>query len=275
MSLTILFIYDLFVFVQVCTFVPDWFDRRITPDTFRLFGKRAPAIEAAKQYVDQVKDSLDVSEYRERIADDAQIPQHSREEWREATDTTIAELDKKCREPKRLLFFKNAVYETTYNDPSKKERFSHSQKAVLLDIPRQEDLISFRPIILFVPPIGLKNVFFDPDKDKATYQMEGWKEVKIGTPIERTQYIKNYVQARRKQYGLKHYFNSTIHASMGETLHKVAIEISDNGLWDKAQVVVACSRTKLGVNTIFVGEKVCKILVLFFHFFMMHVLYFI
>ena len=135
--------------------------------------------------------------------------------------------------------------------------FSHSQKAVLLDMPRQEDLISFRPIPIFVPPIGLKNVCFEPNKEKAAYIREGWKEVKISTAMERTQYIKNYIQARRKQYGLKHYFNSTIHASMGETLHKVAVEISDDGLWDKAQVVVACSRTKFGKNTIFVGEKVC------------------
>ena len=84
--------------------------------------------------------------------------------------------------------------------------------------------------------------------------------------MERTQYIKNYVQARRKQYGLKHYFNSTIHASMGETLHKVAVEISDDGLWDKAQVVVACSRTKFGKNTIFVGEKVYIQLILTYRF---------
>ena len=44
---------------------------------------------------------------------------------------------------------------------------------------------------------------------------------------------------------------------MGETLNRVAVEISEDGLWDKAQVVVAISRTRIGKNTIFVGNKVC------------------
>ena len=63
----------------------------------------------------------------------------------------------------------------------------------------------------------------------------------------------------RKQYGLKHRIKSTIHASIGDTLKKVATDISDENesfkLSDKAQVIVACSRTKLGKNTIFVEDK--------------------
>ena len=46
---------------------------------------------------------------------------------------------------------------------------------------------------------------------------------------------------------------------MGDTLHKVAIEISDNDphykLWDKAEVVVMLSRTRIGCNIIFVGNQ--------------------
>ena len=34
------------------------------------------------------------------------------------------------------------------------------------------------------------------------------------------------VQAQRRQYGLKHHVTSTIHASMGDTLNKVALQIS-------------------------------------------------
>ena len=45
---------------------------------------------------------------------------------------------------------------------------------------------------------------------------------------------------------------------MGDTLHKVSMEISDNDnsfkLWEKEQVVVAPSQTKLGKRTIFVGD---------------------
>ena len=46
---------------------------------------------------------------------------------------------------------------------------------------------------------------------------------------------------------------------MGNTLHKVEMEISDIDnsfkFWGKEQVVVALSRTKLVKGTIFVGDK--------------------
>ena len=46
---------------------------------------------------------------------------------------------------------------------------------------------------------------------------------------------------------------------MGDTLPSVAIEISQQNsnfkMWDKGQMVVVTSRTKLGKDTIFVGNK--------------------
>ena len=46
---------------------------------------------------------------------------------------------------------------------------------------------------------------------------------------------------------------------MGDTLHKIVTEISSEGndfrLWDKAQAVVLLSRTKLGSDIFFVGDK--------------------
>ena len=62
------------------------------------------------------------------------------------------------------------------------------------------------------------------------------------------EYNYNFVQyslrAKRTQYGLKHHVTSTIHASMSDTLSKVALAISDDDdkeLFVKAQVVVAIS----------------------------------
>ena len=44
---------------------------------------------------------------------------------------------------------------------------------------------------------------------------------------------------------------------MGDTLNKVAMQLTGSmyELWDKAQVIVALTRTKLGKNIIFVGSK--------------------
>ena len=85
----------------------------------------------------------------------------------------------------------------------------------------------------------------------------GFYEVDIGLAPTRTQAITRYQQAQRQQYGLKHRVTSTIHAAMGDTLSKVAMQITDTmfELWDKAQVIVAFSRTKVGKNVILVGDK--------------------
>ena len=44
---------------------------------------------------------------------------------------------------------------------------------------------------------------------------------------------------------------------MGDTLHKVAMKVTDLmfELWDKGQIVVALTRTKFGKNIILVGQK--------------------
>ena len=68
------------IHTKVCTFVNSWTSPQITPNTFRLYGKRAPAIEAAKCYVQQVRNTLHRTCWRERIADDAQVRQRSRQE---------------------------------------------------------------------------------------------------------------------------------------------------------------------------------------------------
>ena len=58
---------------------------------------------------------------------------------------------------------------------------------------------------------------------------------------------------------MKPHVTSTVHASMGDTLCKIATEISFTDinfkLWDKAQVVVLLSRTRYAKDIIFVCNK--------------------
>ena len=65
--------------------------------------------------------------------------------------------------------------------------------------------------------------------------------------------------SQRKQYGLKHHVTFIVHETMGDTLHKIATEISTEGndfrLWDKSQSIVMLSRTRVGSNIIFVGNN--------------------
>ena len=62
------------------------------------------------------------------------------------------------------MFLIGAVYEITYNDPTKQGKFAHSQLALLLDLPLQEDLNRFKKIPVYIPPPGIKTVVYDSNK---------------------------------------------------------------------------------------------------------------
>ena len=238
------------------TFVETWNDPIITPDVFRAYGKKLPANAACMNYIEQVKNQLNEDQYIIQDSQDYEKSQHSLEDWRVASPYTREKLDKMCKEPRKILFFKGAVYECTYN---KKGHFSHTQLAILLDLPTNEDLQSFRDIYLYVAPRTLKDFTYDPTKTTDTYINEGWKKTKIGIPILNTHATTYSTKAQRKQYGLKHYVTSTLHVLQGLTINKIASELnmfsSDYNLWDVAQLLVLLSRTRRAENIIFVGNK--------------------
>ena len=248
---------------QHCTFVDTWNSEEITPDTYRLFGKKFPAKEASRRFVENIKMRDDVGTVLEKTSDDVENPRFSHAEWRTASETTSVALDKKLKEPRTLLFYRGAIFEFTYNCH---KVFSHSQMGLLFDLPSQEDLDRCRKIKILVAPPSSKHITWDPTLSKRAYIEQGFLEKKVGLAPERTQFIANDIQAQRRQYGLKHRVTSTIHAAMGDTLPRVAMEISEDNnhfkLWDKAQVVVLLSRTKFSKDLVFVGSKCSTILAL-------------
>ena len=126
-------------------------------------------------------------------------------------------------------------------------------------MPLQDDLDNWKKIYILIAPASMKEVKYDPSKSKQYYLSLGFKEVLIGTAPERIYNIDYFTHAKRKQYGLKHYYALTIHSAMGDTLPKMAAEISYSDpkykLWDKGQLIVILSRTRSAKDTIFVGSK--------------------
>ena len=57
-------------FIQLCsdnfTFVDDWDDDRIPASTMRLYSKRVPAKDAAKQFVERVRRQIDEVDRKEK-----------------------------------------------------------------------------------------------------------------------------------------------------------------------------------------------------------------
>ena len=207
------------------TFVEDWTPDKITPSTYRLYGKRDPAKEAAKQFVERVQRSIPAHQLRDKKSDDIEKSRYSHQEWNRASVSTTNQMEQATKEPNLLLFFRGAKYEFTYNQEGK---FSQSQMALLYDLPDQTDLNGWKKIKVLAAPPGIKDIEFDEEASKDLYLERGFKEVRVGVAPERTRLLKNSTQAKRKQYGLRHRVTSTIHAAMGDTLISMATEISLN-----------------------------------------------
>ena len=239
------------------TFLDNWEDPAIPPSTIRLYSKKVPVREATKQHDARVRRHYSIDQIRERVSNDVERSRYSQQEWSVATTPTIAQLDHKVKEPRSLLFFRGAIYVCTFNDIS--GSFSQSQMALLFDLPSQEQLNNWQKIKVLIAPPGTKEIIYDDTMTKQSFINNGFIECRIGTSNEYTQSLKNNIQGKRKQYGLKPYVSSTIHGAMGDTLQFMATQISTQdcnfSLWDKEQLVVLLSRTKKAENSIFIGQK--------------------
>ena len=246
-------------FLDLCsnhlTFVPNWTDPAITTNTYRLYSKKVPAKEAALEFIQRVRRQILPHLLRVSSAHDIERNRFSHLDWQRASADTKSYLNTHVKEQETLLLFKGAVYEFTYNNDG---YFSQAQSAILYDLPSQEDIDRWRKIPVLAAPTGTKDIHFGSDATKESYLALGFTEVKVGPAPERLVNSHN-IQSRRKQYGLKHRVTSTIHAAMGDTLCRMATEVSRTdpnfSVWDKGQLVVVLSRTKLARNTIFVGIK--------------------
>ena len=179
------------------------------------------------------------------------------QEWSTARDVVSSQLDHKVKETRSLLFFCCAIYLCTYNDNS--GLFSQSQMVLLFDLLNQNQLDKWQKIKVLIAPPGTKEIFFHEDWSKEDYLNIGFKECSIGITKEYTQSLKNNMQGKGNQYGLKPYVSSTIHGAMEDTFQYMATQISVHDsnfiLWDRGQLNVILSRTEKGKNSLFIGPK--------------------
>ena len=252
---------DLLVrFREICskifTFVDSWDDDRITSQTFRVFSKKVPAKTALKDFQSKLQNKYreNPSALPQRKSEDSQKSRYCHD-WLPAEKETSEMLDKKCREPQLLLFEVGLIYTCTFNDNKK----SNSQKAILFDLPNQNTLNEFSSIKVLLAPPGCKDISFDQNTTKESLLARGFVETTIACAPHKICILPNNLQGVRKQFGLQHYIAGTIHSIMGDTLPSIATTISDKdrnfSVWDKGQLLVIISRTKLAEDTIFVGDK--------------------
>ena len=119
-----------------------------------------------------------------------------------ASVETKKTLNKKLREPEKLVLYKHGLYECTMNDP--KGRYNQSSLALLLELPQGHTVESFLPITLWIAPAGTTDLDFmsfhngqpTPDQLKDL----GWFEVKIGCAPEQIVVLRGRAHAKRMQY---------------------------------------------------------------------------
>ena len=121
-----------------CTFVSSFDDPAIPDGAIFLFGRKEPGKEQQARKMAQLRAHGGIPV---RAALDQETTTEGN--WTPASTATKKRLDNKVREVRELYFFAGAAFEFTY---IKKNCFSTSQLALLMDAPSQDDLDHFRPI---------------------------------------------------------------------------------------------------------------------------------
>ena len=111
---------------------------------------------------------------------------YSHQDWVTASESISLQLEQKVKEPKKLLFFRGAIFEMTFNVEGV---FSNTQTAILFELPSEEDLSNWKKIKVLKTPLGLREIEFDPLLSKEVYLEKGYVEVEVGTAPERTQHF--------------------------------------------------------------------------------------
>lgn len=253
------------------TFVNSWDDEKISSSTFRVYSKKVPVAQAAKDFVAKVR-----SEYREKPAElievcavDSFKMNGALSSFVAATQEITNKISQNTKPAERLCFFKGAIFECTAND-LRHDRYMTSDPVLLYDLPNQDVLSRWRKIKVLKCPPGSKEFIFDMTQPKQHFLDLGFVEIDIPIAPEYNIALPS-MQCIRKQYCLRHRITGTIHSAMGDTYESMASSISNTdpnfSLWDRGQLVVIISRTKCPKKTIFVGNQfetldaLCDILV--------------
>ena len=236
------------------TFVDSWDSAAITPDVQRMYARRMPAYEASEQYVNSCQDRFEADgiDYSLSKSEDLQRLADSRAEFGPVeNENVIKSLNHGVKEPKKLLFWHGAQFEATING----DGYNQSQLLLMLSVPSEEHIMMKTPIELMAAPPGVTHVDVSNGVPTEEELLDlGWNPVRVGHSPDRPITCRGLVGCRR-QYSLKHIGSSTINKQLGNTIEGMcAVECTEQCCpWEKAQAVVALSRTRTAANTIIVG----------------------
>ncbi len=237
-----------------CTHVDNFSHPLLSGEKLRLFGKRSAKQLAENSLLEAKQRQFSGKQFIECKAIDFESTLES--QWDYASEPTTTLLSRHVKEPEKLCFYPNATFEITFNSG---DMFSQGQIALLAEMPTDEQVADFSPISIYVAPNGCKT--FPSTHSHETLEQQGWCLQTMTKCKEHIVFLNHGVQAKRRQYGLRHRIASTVHAGMGQDLQYVVTKVTEKSgdptyhLWDREQVIVLLSRTNYAKNIIFVGDK--------------------
>ena len=239
-----------------CQFVSSWDDPVIDDNVLRIFPKREQKDSAIRNFMRKRREynRLHNIDMVTVTACDEMTGLESHADGIPASKSAVQYLNWKCDEPHVLDLYVGGVYQFTYNSPG---RFNATQIGVIMDTPDANAVSNFDDIEIWVAPAGTKTVDIG---QLTTADMErpnsGWKKTTVGIAPQYVHTIwSQNIKVRRKQYALVLNVASTIHSAIGHSVSQIATELKDNGIWERAMVVVLLSRVSYAKDIIFVGDK--------------------
>ncbi|MHA7927462.1 MAG: GIY-YIG nuclease family protein [Marinobacter sp.] len=240
--------------IRFCQFVPNEDSPELPhddPGTIYCFSKHEPCIRAEKRVLTRLKRRNPTAAVR--TACDFE-ERKSMMGARTAREPTIEFLNRKARQSQELVFAPWTPFVITFND-TRNQKFFHGELCMLFDdIPSQEDIDAFVPIVVYRAPPGVDRI---PDRSQSLADLlaKGWTPIRIGKQPNRKYSIRNHnIVAYREQYGLRHHVASTIHSLMGSTVSKLVTRINMGDIWEAAQVIVLLSRVRHARDLFFIGD---------------------
>ncbi len=199
--------------MEYIDFVESWQDEKITIETLRLYHRKLPASESMDKIIDEEIKRLKQKKNRNYIlheATDYSKVKGSRASLKRTKNTRVRKLlNRKTREPSRLLFYVGAKYEATINT----KEYSQSQLLIMVELPNKEDIKNKKSIALMAAPprgeIPACITSADYVHTETSLREMGWTKVLVPVTFER-EYSQGNVSAYRSQYCMRHIGASTV-----------------------------------------------------------------
>jgi hypothetical protein len=134
------------------------------------------------------------------------------------------QLDKKCKNPRVLHFYWNALYEMTYNDLALS--FSQSQITMLQKVPTAEEISSLSPVDLLLAPSSCKAILEAVEQTKDLLH-HVWRLIficEIARPMIDT--FPHGIRGWRLQYDYHHRIAAMVHVIMGSNFNRLITVVS-------------------------------------------------